>query len=111
MYQIMQQIFVFKPEKKRYVLLYILVKSGFVHLSYHINVIRINLIISEFSDKQPQYTYMERSNFVAILMDPFYKSWEGYYTCTVKENTATHKTWTTDPVYLKSPINESNTGK
>ncbi|CAG2189279.1 unnamed protein product [Mytilus edulis] len=53
---------------------------------------------------------MERSNFVAILMDPFYKSWEGYYTCTVKENTATHKTWTTDPVYLKSPINESNTG-
>ncbi|CAC5422527.1 unnamed protein product [Mytilus coruscus] len=35
--------------------------------------------------------------------------WEGYYTCTVTENTATHKTWTTDPVYLKSLINESNT--
>ncbi|XP_063447928.1 lachesin-like [Mytilus trossulus] len=68
-----------------------------------------NDIVYEFSDKQPQYTYTQRSNFVTIFMDPFYKTWEGYYTCTVKENTATHKTWTTDPVYLKSPINESNT--
>ncbi|XP_063397471.1 lachesin-like [Mytilus trossulus] len=44
-----------------------------------------------------------------IFFYTFYKKWEGYYTCTVKENMDTQKTWTTDPVYLKSPINESKT--
>ncbi|CAC5425262.1 unnamed protein product [Mytilus coruscus] len=68
-----------------------------------------NDTVYEFSDKQPQYRFSERSNEVIIFFNTFYKKWEGYYTCTVTENTATHKTWTTDPVYFKSPINESNT--
>ncbi|VDI36496.1 Hypothetical predicted protein [Mytilus galloprovincialis] len=63
----------------------------------------------EFLDKQPQYSFKEYSDHILIFFNTFYKSWEGYYTCTVKENTASHKTWTTDPVYLKSPIDESIT--
>ncbi|VDI36498.1 Hypothetical predicted protein [Mytilus galloprovincialis] len=68
-----------------------------------------NDLTYEFLDKQPQYSFKEYSDHILIFFNTFYKSWEGYYTCTVKENTASHKTWTTDPVYIKSLINESNT--
>ncbi|XP_071181151.1 lachesin-like isoform X2 [Mytilus edulis] len=68
-----------------------------------------NDLTYEFSDKQPQYYFGEDSDYITIFFNAFYKRWEGYYTCTVKENTASHKTWTTDPVYIKSLINESNT--